>query len=474
MVFSSPSFLFVFFPVFFSLLFLLPRSLRNGWILLSSVLFYMFGAGPFTLLPLSLVGVNWALSHLLQRAQGRKLGTVPADKLLLWFGVALNLTPLLLFKYLLFFSQIVSDFLGLPSGFDPAKLGWILPLGISFYSFHFISYLVDVYQRHIPPERSVAKFAIYIFLFPHLVAGPIVRFAEIRSQLPVERRAFVSRDVYWGLLIFIIGLAKKILIADPLGSVVDVVHHGDLHLSTYSAWLAALCYSFQIYFDFSGYTDMAIGMARMMGFRFPQNFDRPYTSHSVTEFWRRWHMTLSRWFRDYVYIPLGGNRGSAHRTYFNLMMIFVLCGLWHGAAYTFLIWGLGHGLLLILERAKILRLQNLPGASLWVFLLVTLLWIPFRAKDLGVASKLFKSMFALEPSVPLWVDANRMLANPKIIFLLVLASLICLIGDKKFNKLRSFGFKTPGVMPVYCFVLYFLACISVVESGFNPFIYFQF
>ncbi|UZW59075.1 MBOAT family O-acyltransferase [Lysobacter enzymogenes] len=474
MVFSSPAFLFVFFPLFFGLYFLLPRALRNAWILLSSVLFYALGAGPFTLLPLGLVAANWALSHLIERLRDRRIGALPADRLALWLGVAMNLIPLLLFKYLVFFAQIAADFLGPMAAFDPAKLGWILPLGISFYSFHFISYLVDVYQRHIPAERSVAKFAIYIFLFPHLVAGPIVRFAEIKSQLGIERRGLVGRDVYWGLLIFIVGLAKKILIADPLGSVVDVVHSGDLHLSTYSAWLAALCYSFQIYFDFSGYTDMAIGMARMMGFRFPQNFDRPYTSHSVTEFWRRWHMTLSRWFRDYLYIPLGGNRGSAQRTYFNLLVIFVLCGLWHGAAYTFLVWGLGHGLLLVLERAKLLRLQNLPAANLWVFALVTLLWVPFRSKDLATTGKLLKAMFGLEPSVPLWVEANRMLANPKILFLLALAALICLIGRPTFDKLRSFSFKTPALMPVYCAALYFLACISVVESGFNPFIYFQF
>ncbi|WP_312319490.1 MBOAT family O-acyltransferase [Stenotrophomonas sp.] len=470
MVFSSPVFLFVFLPLFFCLYLAFPRGLRNAWILLSSVVFYMLGAGPFTLIPLLLVAINWALG----KGLARTAGSAGLHRIMLGLGIVLNLTPLLLFKYLGFIAQLIADFSGQTMVLDTGKLGLILPLGISFYSFHFISYLLDVYHGHLKPERSMARFAIYIFLFPHLVAGPIVRYAEIKSQLGIERRRIVWRNVSWGLIIFIIGLAKKIVIADPMGSVVDAVHGGDLQLSTYSAWLAAFCYSFQIYFDFSGYTDMAIGMARMMGFRFPPNFNRPYTSRSITEFWRRWHMTLSRWFRDYLYIPLGGNRAGPKRTYFNLVIVFVLCGLWHGAAYTFLIWGLAHGLLLVLERARLLRLQNLPGASLWTFLLVTLLWVPFRSKDLESTVMLLRAMFGLDPSVPLWADANRMLASPKVIVLMLLAFVVCLVSQKVFDRVRTWVAKPAWFLPLYCLMLYFLACISVVESGFNPFIYFQF
>lgn len=470
MVFSSPAFLFVFLPLFFCLYLALPQALRNAWILLSSIVFYTLGAGPFTLIPLLLVALNWGLGKGLAATAGSKR----LHRIMLGAGIVLNLTPLLLFKYLGFIAHALADLSGQVIVFDPGKLGLILPLGISFYSFHFISYLLDVYHGHLKPERSMARFGIYIFLFPHLVAGPIVRYAEIKSQLGIERRRLVWRNVSWGLIIFIIGLAKKILIADPLGSVVDVVHGGDLQLSTYSAWLAAFCYSFQIYFDFSGYTDMAIGMARMMGFRFPPNFNRPYTSRSITEFWRRWHMTLSRWFRDYLYIPLGGNRAGPKRTYFNLVIVFVLCGLWHGAAYTFLIWGLAHGILLVLERARLLRLQSLPGASLWTFLLVTILWVPFRSKDLDTTVTLLKVMFGLDPTVPLWLDANRMLANPKVMVLLVLAFVVCLVSQRVFDRVRGWSAKPAWFLPAYCCVLYFLACISVVESGFNPFIYFQF
>jgi len=459
MVFSSPIFLFVFLPLFFGLYFLLPVAVRNGWILLSSIVFYALGAGPFTLIPLALVALNWGMGHLMQ------LGP---RKPLLWLGIALNLTPLLLFKYSGFFVRVASDVTGLQ--FDVGKLGLILPLGISFYSFHFISYLVDVYHGHLKPERSIAKFAIYIFLFPHLVAGPIVRYSEIHSQLPNQRRSVASNEVFWGLILFIVGLSKKILIADPLGAVVDGVHNDPLQLTTYSAWLSAFCYSFQIYFDFSGYTDMAIGMAAMMGFHFPQNFNRPYTATSITEFWRRWHMTLSRWFRDYVYIPLGGNRGGAHETYLNLVIVFVLCGLWHGAAYTFLIWGLAHGLLLVLERARILRTDSLPGASLLTFLMVTVLWVPFRSKDLDTTVQFAKAMVGMSPG---WSDANRMLASPKVMFLLLVASLVCLVSQASYERAKAWVAR-PMLAPACCLVVYLLACISVVESGFNPFIYFQF
>jgi len=460
MVFSSPAFLFLFLPLFFGLYFLLPVAVRNGWILLSSVVFYALGAGPFTLIPLALVALNWWLGHLLTRSRRKPL---------LWLGIALNLTPLLLFKYSGFIARITSDLTGID--FDASKLSWVLPLGISFYSFHFISYLVDVYHGSLKPERSIAKFAIYIFLFPHLVAGPIVRYSEIHSQLPNQRRRAVSDAVFWGLILFIVGLSKKILIADPLGAVVDAVHGDALQLTTYSAWLAALCYSFQIYFDFSGYTDMAIGLAAMMGFQFPQNFNRPYTAASITEFWRRWHMTLSRWFRDYVYIPLGGNRAGPHQTYLNLVIVFVLCGLWHGAAYTFLLWGLAHGLLLVLERARILRTESLPGARLWTFLLVTVLWVPFRSKDLETTIRFLKAMMGV--GSPAWTDANRMLADPKVIAILVIAAAACLVGQAAYERAKRWV-STPMLASACCLVIYLLACISVVENGFNPFIYFQF
>lgn len=468
MVFSSPAFLFLFFPCFYALYFLLPRAWRNSYILVASFLFYVLGAGALTIVALVLLLLNWVLGFGLARLRGAP----QRARRLLAVALALNLLPLLFFKYLAFLAQMASDVTGLPLAGQVAALGIVLPLGISFYVFHFMSYLFDVHAGRIEQAGSLQKFAIYIFLFPHLIAGPVVRFAEVREQLDIRRRGLVHSDVFWGMVLFIIGLAKKILIADPLGAVVDELHRPEVALTMYSAWLAAVCYAFQIYFDFSGYTDMAIGMARMMGFRFPRNFNRPYAADSVTEFWQRWHMTLSRFFRDYLYIPLGGNRGSALTTYRNLFLVFLLCGLWHGAAYTFLLWGVGHGVLLVLERAGWLNLKRLRLGSLPVFVLVTLLWVPFRAADLTQAGHFYKAMLGI--GAPLWQDANRMLADPKVIFLLLLSGAICLLGDRRFFHLRQASFRRPLLVGTYSFALYILAAISVVERGFNPFIYFQF
>lgn len=473
MVFSSPGFLFLFFPCFFGLYFVLPRNWRNSYILLASFGFYILGAGALTLVALSLLLFNWLLAALIGR--WRRPGQPPRRaRLALWLGLALNLGALIFYKYLLFLAQIVSDVTGLPLPGGAAQWQMLLPLGISFYVFHFLSYLLDVHAGRIAPETSLQKFAIYIFLFPHLIAGPVVRYAEVKEQLDVRRRRLVRSDIFWGMVLFIVGLAKKMLIADPLGGVVDVLHRPDAVLSTYAAWLGAFCYSFQIYFDFSGYTDMAIGMARMMGFRFPRNFNRPYAAASVTEFWQRWHMTLSRFFRDYVYIPLGGNRAGAFVTYRNSFIVFGLCALWHGAAYTFLIWGLGHGLLLALERAGVLRTAAWRLGGLPVFILATLLWVPFRAADLAQTGKIYRAMFGLGADTVLWADGNRVLADTKVLFLLLLAGVICLLGDGLFHRLRRASLRRPLLIGLYSFALYLLACLSVVERGFNPFIYFQF
>lgn len=479
MVFSSPAFLFLFFPCFYALYFLLPKTWRNSFILLSSVAFYVLGAGALTIVALALLLANWLLAAWIGRLRrqpqsGQEGQEDRRARPLLALAVLLNLAPLVFFKYLVFLAHMLSDLSGVAALRNVEQWGIALPLGISFYVFHFLSYQIDVYRRNIEPETSLQKFAIYIFLFPHLIAGPVVRFAEVKEQLDIKRRGLVKSDAFWGIALFVIGLSKKILIADPLGSVVDGLFRPDAALSTYAAWLGAICYSFQIYFDFSGYTDMAIGMARVMGFRFPRNFNRPYAAASVTEFWQRWHMTLSRFFRDYVYIPLGGNRSGAWRTYRNLFVVFGLCALWHGAAYTFLVWGVGHGMLIALERAGWLNSAKWRLGGLPVFICATLLWVPFRAHDLGQAGHFWRVMFGLDGGAPLWSDANRMLADPKVIFLLGLSGAICLLGDRQFYRWRNMSFRRPLLVGAYSVGVYILACISVVERGFNPFIYFQF
>lgn len=473
MVFSSPVFLFIFFPCFYLIYALLPRALRNSFVLLGSACFYVLGVGALTAVVLSMLLFNWLMAMLITAIR-LKPDAHRMAKLAVTFSIVVDLCPLIFFKYLIFLTHVFTDTTGVTLALSQPGFSTVLPLGISFYTFHFISYLIDIYRQRIAPERSLQKFGIYIFLFPHLIAGPIVRFAEIRSQLPINKRTLVTKDIFWGLIIFIIGLSKKTLLADQLGAVVDSIYRPDILVTTYSAWLAALCYSFQIYFDFSGYTDMAIGMARMMGFRFPRNFNRPYVSTTVTEFWQRWHMTLSRWFRDYVYIPAGGNHGSAFATYRNLFLVFVLCAMWHGAAYTFLVWGIGHGVLIVLERAGLMNLKRLRLGPWPAFILATLLWVPFRAANMAEAWTHWSAMFAVSKAVPLWVDADRSLADPKVMALLLIATSVCLVGDRVFSRLESFSVRHPRLLSAYCLVLYALACISAVEHGFNPFIYFQF
>jgi alginate O-acetyltransferase complex protein AlgI len=381
---------------------------------------------------------------------------------------------LIFFKYLLFLNGLIHDAFGITAIHNVKLLKFGLPLGISFYTFHLISYQIDVYRCEVAPEKKLNRFIIYIALFPHMIAGPVVRFSEIKTQLDGRQRKIVGKDVFWGLAIFIVGLAKKTLIADPLGAVVDSVHANFAGLSTYSAWVAAICYSLQIYFDFSGYTDMAIGMARMMGFRFPQNFNRPYMARSITEFWQRWHITLSRWFRDYVYIPLGGNRNGAAATYRNLMIVFVLCALWHGAAYTFLIWGAAHGVLLCMERAKLFKPTSFRMGHIAIFFITTLLWVPFRAENVSEMRVQLATMFGLDRALPLWVETDRALIDPKIIVLIVVAFIICLTSHRRFFVLRAFSFRHPHMVACACILLFLLSCISAVDRGFNPFIYFQF
>ncbi len=478
MVFSSPAFLFLFLPLFFALYFILPIRWRNGFALLGSVLFYLLGAGSLIAVLFALILFNYSWARLLGRAARAEKPKPP--QALLTIGVAVDLLPLIFYKYLLFLNGVVNDAFGIKlwPGFHLDHI--VLPLGISFYTFHCISYLIDVYHRKVRAEERIWRFALYIFLFPHLIAGPIVRYAELRTYLSPEKREAARYEIYWGVVLFIIGLAKKVLIADAMGSVVDLVYGNASQVSTFSAWMAAVCYAFQIYFDFSGYTDMAIGMARMMGFKFPHNFNRPYAAVTITEFWNRWHMTLTRWFRDYVYYSLNfhitwrGKPRFAFATYRNLIIVFVLCGLWHGAAYTFLFWGLGHGLLLVLERAKLMNLRRLRLGPAPAFVLVTLLWVPFRASDLAQAKLMLSAMVSPFSSAPRWTSANLALLDPKAVTLLVLAALICFSGDQLFQAVRRKGFHHRATVSAYCVVIYCWVCISVVEHGFHPFIYFKF
>jgi alginate O-acetyltransferase complex protein AlgI len=480
MVFSSPVFFFVYLPAFFFFYFVFPVRWRNWFALAGSAFFYLLGAGSLTAILIFLILFNYFFARLLTRTRNPESAYHHLHGTLLTVGVAIDLTPLIFFKYLSFLTHVVDDAVGMHVFPALVTRRYLLPLGISFYTFHCISYLVDVYHHKVKAEERLGKFALYVFLFPHLIAGPIVRYAELRPYLSSEKRRGIRYEIFWGLVLFIMGFAKKVLIADPLGAVVDTVYGHAVQVTTFSSWFAAICYSFQIYFDFSGYTDMAIGLARIMGFKFPHNFNRPYACSKITDFWQRWHMTLTHWFRDYVYYSLNfhiswrGHNLFALATYRNLLIVFVLCGLWHGAAYTFLIWGLGHGLLLVLERAKLVNLSRLRLGPLPAFAIVTMLWVPFRSKDVVQMKTMLKAMFSLDSSLAHWSSANLALLDPKTLALLAVAVLICLSPDRVFTRIKRRGYRYPLAVSVGCLLLYMWSCVSVVDYGFNPFIYFTF
>ncbi len=392
MVFSSVDFLFLVLPVFLLAQFLLPW--RNVTFVAFSALFYFIGEGWFIGVIAGSVVANYAFGLAIDRA-------APGSRRnwCLGLGVATNLALLFFFKYAGFFAV---NFAGATQG------SWItaihLPLGISFFTFHAISYLVDIYRHDAKAERSFVNLSLYMLMFPQLIAGPILRFHTVAQQL--KFRIVTARHIYYGGVLFCFGLGQKVLLADTLATVADPLFARWQTLSPQTAWLATIAYALQIFFDFAGYSNMAIGLGWMTGFHFPRNFDYPYVSRSITEFWRRWHMTLSRWFRDYLYIPLGGNRHGNLRTYRNLIIVFLLCGLWHGAAWTFVLWGAYYGLLLVIERLGFEQLLRRAPRLLqhgYALLAVAVGWVLFRSGTLDqVAGMLARMFFLVRPvDVPL-------------------------------------------------------------------------
>lgn len=476
MLFSSTTFLFAFLPVVLTVYLVGVRAgasvrMRNAWLLLASLLFYAWGeTGYVAILLVSIAG-----NHVFGRFIGRSESPVGRRRVLA-AAVGGNLGLLFCFKYANFFADGWNAML-VPAGaprFDLAPVH--LPIGISFFTFQALTYVVDVYRRDAPAAGSLARVGLYISLFPQLVAGPIVRYASIAEELR-ERRAS-AEDVAAGIRRFTIGLGKKVLVANTLSVPADGIFAlppGELGASV--AWLGAVCYALQIYFDFSGYSDMAIGLGRIFGFHFPENFLHPYTSRSVREFWRRWHVTLSTWFRDYLYIPLGGSRRGGLRTHANLLAVFVLCGLWHGASATFLVWGLLHGSLMVAERQGLGRmLERLPGglARTYTLLAVTLAWVVFRSDDLPHAAAYATALFSpggdpqtVHP-LALFLDAKVGLA----IAAGVAGSAPWLDAWRARLEPLSAGWRIARHLALD---LLLCACAMALASGtHNPFIYFRF
>jgi alginate O-acetyltransferase complex protein AlgI len=470
MVFTSPSFLFCFLPIFFCIYYVLPDKARNFFILLASLIFIFMSSGSLTLILLFVIISSFVFALLIERAEGTRRFA------LLSTGVVLNLLPLLYYKYFEFGTTALNQAVSLVGAYGSfAVYKTALPIGISFYTFHALSYLWDVNKKTVAPSRSLVDFGMYMVNFPQLIAGPIVRYAEIVDRVRV--RPILQANVYTGIVTFCFGLAKKSALADPAGVLADRIYALPAdQLTTPLAWLGAFAYSLQIYYDFSGYSDMAIGLGRMMGFEFPQNFNQPYRSQNITEFWRRWHMTLSRWFRDYVYIPLGGNRCGSLRTLVNLIVVFFLCGLWHGAAYQFIIWGLYHGLLLIIERVLAERFRFVPqgfAAQAGAFLLVLIGWVFFRAPTLSDAAHFMSVMAGYDQGNAAYFSLHFYLTGDKIAALIA-GTILAIFPFERFNWLfaeTSASLAVRGGLSIMC-LLYSAALTAA--NGFNPFIYFKF
>jgi len=390
MVFSSIVFLLYFLPIFLLAYYFVDRKYKNIVILIGSIFFYAWGAPKFIFVILFTTFLDFHLVTWMDKSANET-----KRKLMLLLSVSVNLGLLFYFKYSNFFVENVNSVLSI---FGDKQIHWtklILPIGISFYTFETITYVVDVYRRVHKPLTKFWDYQLYIILFPKLIAGPIIRYHELADQI-TERKDLID-DKLTGFYRFALGLGKKVLIANQMGMIADAIfasNYNDIGMLT--AWIGSIAYTFQIYFDFSGYSDMAIGLAKMMGFKFPENFNNPYISQSITDFWRRWHMTLGSWMRNYLYIPLGGNKVSSTRLYFNLWIVFLASGLWHGASWSFIFWGAFHGFFLVIERAflgKVLTKIGKIPSILITFFIVNIGWVFFRVEKISDAFCFVKQMF---------------------------------------------------------------------------------
>jgi len=477
MSFASPLFLWIFLPLVLIIVLAAPRSWRNGIIAVASLVFYAVGAGPTTLLLLLTMAVNYIAGRSLEPDEWALANR--RKRVVLISVLCFNVASLVVWKYAGFLTMQLNGFAQLFGGDFPVT-HLVLPIGISFYTFHNISYVVDIYRGERPALREPVSFVTYISMFPQLVAGPIVRYREIADQLPQERTHRLD-DIAAGFPRFALGLCKKVIVADSLSPLVEACFSTPGDKMTFAiAWLGAITYTLQLYFDFSGYSDMAIGLGRMLGFRLPENFARPYSSVTVTEFWRRWHMSLSRWFRDYVYIPLGGNRHGPARTHRNLFIVFVLTGFWHGANWTYLVWGLYHGALLIIERG--FHLDRTPattgrmiGRRALTLGLVVVGWVFFRSTDMAQALTMIGNM--LLPDFSGLTDVvGEAFTNQRFVILLCALAIIFMPAHPVTGPMLESSRTRPAtaVRVTVMTVGLLYAAILVATGTFSPFLYYQF
>ena len=472
MVFSSTVFLFIFLPSVLILNFLLKQEYRNFFLLLASLGFYAWGEGILVVLMLFSIGVNYISGLGIAYFRQKRLNL---SKTILGLAISIDLGLLFYYKYANFLVDTLKE-IGFYLDYDHKSI--ILPIGISFFTFQGISYLVDVYRKDTDVQRNLFHLGLYISFFPQLIAGPIVRYHDIALEI---RQRVINVPLFTeGIIRFIRGLAKKVIVANIAALIADQVFSlpGN-EISVISAWLGIFCYTIQIYFDFSGYSDMAIGLGKMFGFHFKENFNYPYISRSIQEFWRRWHISLSTWFRDYLYIPLGGNRKGRGRTYFNLIFVFFVTGLWHGASWNFIFWGLFHGLFLIMERSKFFNIQKWPVVlqHFYVLAVVIMGWVFFRAETMTEAFQYIRSMAGFNEGD----NVNALIyVNAYSITILILAIIFSMptrrFANAYVKKSTStyFGNLYPTGIYFFYIALFMLTLIELAQSSYNPFIYFRF
>ena len=471
MIFSSHIFLLYFLPLFLVVYFLVPSRGRNVVLLLASIVFYAWGAPDFILILLASTVANFYLVKAMHRTD-----RPAAKRLLCASAILISLGLLAYFKYANFF---VDNANALLSALGLGTMTWtkvLLPIGISFFTFQSITYVVDTYRGVNAPMQRLTDYMVYIIMFPQLIAGPIVRYTDIADQITARRRLRWD-ECLQGFYRFVIGLSKKVLIADVIGRTVDVALGGDLAaMDTGTAWVTITAYTMQLYFDFSGYSDMAIGLGRIMGFRFPENFDNPYNSASITEFWRRWHITLGAFMRNYLYIPLGGNRHGTAHTYFNLWVVFLLSGLWHGASWNFVLWGAYHGFFLVVERILSRHIplfdtkRRHPLFVLPTFVILLVGWAIFRIEDLPSCWTFIQRLFAFDFGKPIF--------NSQFYVTLIVALLFAfgkLFFNSQFSIFNShYSPKTHIPVWLVACLLFFFCLGALTATDFSPFIYFRF
>lgn len=466
MLFSSMTFIYVFLPIVCISYLLIKQELKNYLLLIASIIFYAWGEPRYLAIMILTILVNYLGAVLLDKYRSK-------SKLILAVTIVADMVFLIYFKY---FNFIIDNANAL-FAMDVKFIDVIMPIGISFYTFQAMSYLVDVYRKDCPVQKDIYKLALYITLFPQLVAGPIVKYHDVAEQ--IDKRSVTFDKVALGVKRFIIGLSKKMLIANTLGAVVDKIFAQPVEqFDAWTAWIGAVCYSLQLFYDFSGYSDMAIGLGLIFGFRFMENFNYPYISKSITEFWRRWHISLSTWFKEYLYIPLGGNRVAPSRMYFNLFVVFLATGIWHGAEWTFVVWGLWHGFFIILEKAtgwhkakKGWKL-NLAQHVYTIFAFV-IGWVIFRAPNLSYVGDYLQNMFGLISEHKIAYEYAYYIDNMEIIAIVV--GILCSMPI--FNKMLDIKYEHKvwrSLVNIWLIILFILSSATVAASTYNPFIYFRF